>query len=116
TGNDVVIAVAINVVGVHLGAAGRRELYRVKLPARAAFERLRLLKPAVLREHVQSAVTVDVTHAQPMTKRIGRVLFRDGCELPRFQRLGRVPGGVTKETMVAANQLRLLVPHDIDEL
>ena len=54
-GDHVAIAVAVDVVGVHLRAARAGERRLVQLP-RAAAERLGLLEPAVLHDDVDAAV------------------------------------------------------------
>ena len=115
-GDHVVVAVAVDVVGVHLRAAGRANLRLVKRPRRAVERSRRLLEPAVLDQDVAPAVAVDVADAQPVAERLRRVLLRDGVKLPGFERLRPVDRGVAEVAVVRADQLGPLVAHDVQEL
>ena len=68
-GDDVVVAVAIDVVSEHVRSARPGELVFVKRPQRIAIERLRLLVPTALPNHISAAVAVDVADSQAMSKR-----------------------------------------------
>src|SRR5262249_54558598 len=90
--DDVRDAVAVHVIGVHVGA-GRPQGRRVELP-RLAVVLLRLLPPAARTDDIEPAVTIDVAHAQAVRVplRSGNLLaggarLADGMDLPGLRRI-----------------------------
>ena len=66
-GNDVVFAVAVHVVGKHVGAAvAGRERKGVEFPNGVALDRFWLFPPAIFLEQVHFTVAIHVADAQAM--------------------------------------------------
>ena len=86
-GDHIVVAIAIDIVGKHVGATFWRKAYRMKLPQRFVGILIRLFKPAVLGDHVQSVVAIDIAHSQSMTESWRRYFFRYLMKRPCGKRL-----------------------------
>ena len=115
TGDHIVVAVAVNVVGEHVGPAKSGELELVECPQRIALDRFRLLVPATLRDDIVPAIAVDITHSQSMPEGILAHFGRDGMPRPRVCGL-HVKRRVAKLATVIADQLGLSVSDQLYEL
>ena len=113
-GDDVVEAVAVHVVGVHLRAAGAQRLL-VKRPDRIARERRGLFPPAVLLQQVGAAVAVHVAHAHAVREVAVFVVRRNRMERPRLRRIAPIRRGVAVLAFGDADQLRLAVAGEVGE-
>ena len=116
-GDDVVDAVAVDVVGVHLRAAvGRGERRFVKLPANRVRLLLRLLEPTRRDEDVLQAVAVDVADAEAVAERLRGGHLRDAVERPRLEALLRLERGEAELAVRGADEFGLRVADEIHEL
>src|SRR5687768_5654614 len=94
-GDDIIVAVAVNVVSEHVRSAESRERVGMKLPLRVAVERFRLLIPAILHQDVEPLVAVHVADTQSMTKRLGRGWLGNSVKRPRLQRILPINCGIS---------------------
>ncbi len=115
-GDHVVIAVAIDVVSIHLGPARPGEANLVQRPERIARQVRRLLEPAVLRDQIDPPVAVDIADPQAMAKRHRGDLFRERVKRPLGKGLVWIGRCIAEETFPRADQLRLLVAHEVHPL
>ncbi len=114
-GDDVVVAVAVDVVGVHLGAPRLGEAVGVVVPNGVPLERRGLLPPPLLLEKVGPAVAVHVAHAEAVGELPASDVLRDRVEGPRLPRLVRVHRGVAEAVVVLADEIGLAVAGDVRE-
>src|SRR3954453_21080721 len=64
-GDDIVLAVAVYIIGIHLGATMTgSEWELVKFPNKIVGERGRLFPPTARFEEVHAAITIDVPYSQ----------------------------------------------------
>ena len=91
--DHVVQTVAVDVVGIHLGAT-LRERKLVKRPNRIARQRSRLLPPTILLQQVEPPVSVHVANAHAVSKLAILVVGRDRMKLPRLSGFAPVRFGV----------------------
>ena len=107
-GDDVGVAVAVDVEGVHFGA-GVGELEVMLLPDRIAVEIFGLFPPSGRFEKIEPPVAVDIADAQAMGEAlIAAVLGRDAVEDPGLGRIGRIGCRVAEFALVNADEHRLV--------
>ena len=74
-GDDIVVAIAIHVVGKHVGSTGCGELHLVQLPFRIAGYVFRLFEPTVFEDQILTAIVVHIANAEAMTETLGGDVF-----------------------------------------
>ena len=89
-GNDVVIAIAIDIVGEHLGSSLLwGEGKRMKFPGRLAVPVFRLLPPAAFFENIGKLVAINVAGTEAMNEHLNPAILRgDAMNDPGFGRVG----------------------------
>src|SRR6056297_456631 len=76
TGDDIIVAIAIDIVSVHFGApVSFAEGDGVRNPTRGQLMRQGLLKPALRMKQILSPIAIDVSNSQAMTESLGGHLF-----------------------------------------
>ena len=114
-GDDVAVAVAVDVEHQQLRAARLTELDRVVLPLRVAGQAGWLLPPAVLPQHVGSAVAVDIADAEPMREAGADARGRQRVPLPALLRVLPVDGRVAEAILELADQFGSAVAVQVRE-
>ena len=114
-GDDIIVAVAIHIVGEHLRAAAGCERGLVQRPV-ALREVLRLLEPAVLHQHVEPAVAIHIAHAQSVAEFLRRDAVGDVVEVPRFQCIRGIDLRIAKVAVTRAHELRWIIADEIHEV
>ena len=114
--DDVVVAIAIDVVGIHLGTATTCEHVGSEFPQRISLDRFRLSEPAVLRDDVLLTIAVDVADSQSVAESCGGDFFGNGVERPFAERFLPVDGDVAEFAVAGADEFGFFVPDDVEEL
>src|SRR5690349_1996409 len=82
-GDNIIVPIAVDVVGIHLCAAvSRGECGLVRGPASCVRTRLGLLEPASRMQDIETTIAVDVPNSQPVAKLRRGNLVRDFVKLP----------------------------------
>ena len=111
-GEDVVIAVAIEIIGVHLGTAGAAELEVVFFPG-VAGKFGGLFPPAIFFEDIHAAVAVDVAVAHAVGEFLPAALGGDGGEIPDQGGVIPIGGGVTEIAAGVADDLGFAIAGEV---
>ena len=113
-GEDVLIAVAIEVVGMHLRPAGTGEIGPMRGPLRIVGQRRGLFPPATLFQEIDPTIAVHIADPQAMGEFGPRgVVGREPMPGPRFLGCVLLRLGVAEHSVDGAVDLRLSVPGQI---
>ncbi len=113
-GDDVVQAVAIDIIDDHLGAAVAK-VEGVLDPDRVALEGCGLLPPAVLFEDIDAAIAVDIAAAQAVRVTLVAAFGCNRMKFPGRRRVLPVRLGVADVSLGAAEDFGLAVAGDVHE-
>ena len=113
-GDDVVEAVTVDVIGIHLRAA-RGEGVWVFDPNGIVGEGLRLFPPGIFFDDVHASIAVDVANTKAMGETLIIALGCDGMEFPRSSRIFPICFGVSEVAAGATNDLGFVIAIDIGE-
>ena len=114
-GDDVVVAVTIDIVSKHVRRRSREFVF-MEHPVFVGYDFCGLFEPAIASQHVHTSVAVDIADSQTMTKRPGGGRVADAVEGPGFQRLASGRKVVAVMPVSRADQFGNSIARDVGEL